>query len=173
MKPFLCLAAAVLLSACATQHPPLPTVDAVDLQRYYGTWYEIARLPNRFQSMCASDVEATYRPAAKGISVVNRCRTRDGKTEQADGVARVVADSHGAKLRVSFFRPFYGDYWILDLDPAYRWVLVGEPGRRYAWVLAREPQLDEATLQALLSRAAALGFDREAFIRTPHTATAR
>lgn len=173
MKPFLCLAAAVLLSACATRHPPLPTVDAVDLQRYYGTWYEIARLPNRFQSMCASDVQATYRPAGKDVSVVNRCRTQDGKTEQADGVAKVVADSHGAKLRVSFFRPFYGDYWILDLDPAYRWVLVGEPGRKYAWVLAREPQLDEATLQALLSRAAALGFDRQAFIRTPHTATAR
>ena len=79
--------------------------------------------------------------------------------------------SRGAKLLVSFFRPFYGDYWILALDPGYRWVLVGEPGRSYAWILAREPKLDEATLEALLSQAAALGFDRRAFLRTPHTPT--
>jgi apolipoprotein D and lipocalin family protein len=83
-----------------------------------------------------------------------------------------VAGSQGARLRVSFFRPFYGDYWVLELDPAYRWVLVGEPSRKYAWVLARDPELDDATLDALLARAAALGFDRKAFIRTPHS-TAR
>lgn len=77
--------------------------------------------------------------------------------------------SRGTKLQVSFFRPFYGDYWILELDPEYRWVLVGEPGRNYAWVLAREPKLDDATLEALLTRASALGFDRQAFLRTLHT----
>ena len=89
----------------------------------------------------------------------------------ARGIARVVEGSGNGKLRVSFFRPFYGDYWILALDPGYRWVLVGEPGRSYAWILAREPKLDEATLEALLTRAAALGFDRQAFLRTPHTST--
>jgi apolipoprotein D and lipocalin family protein len=81
----------------------------------------------------------------------------------------VVEGSNGAKLRVSFFRPFYGDYWILALDPDYRWVLIGEPGRDYAWVLARQPEMDAATLETLLSRAADLGFDREAFVRTRHS----
>lgn len=166
------LAAAALLAACTTP-PPLPTVQAVDLERYSGTWYEIARLPNRFQSNCVSDTQASYRARGADITVVNRCRTADGSIEQADGIAKVVAGSHGARLRVSFFRPFYGDYWILDLDPDYRWVLVGEPRRRYAWILARAPRLDAATLEALLARAAELGFDRQAFLRTPHTGPAR
>ena len=161
--------AAALLVACATSHPRLPTVGAVELGRYYGTWYEIARLPNRFQSMCVSDTRAEYRPDGENVSVVNQCHTAGGKIEQADGIAKLVEGSQGAKLRVSFFRPFYGDYWILELDPDYRWVLVGEPGRRYAWILARETTLDEATLEWLLARAAALGFDRQAFVRTPHT----
>ncbi|HEY9146138.1 MAG TPA: lipocalin family protein [Thiobacillus sp.] len=167
------IGAGVLLGACTSTHAPLATVPAVDLDRYYGTWYEIARLPNRFQAMCLSDTRATYRPDGDTVRVVNQCRTATGKIEQADGIAKVVAGSHGAKLRVSFFRPFYGDYWILDLDPDYRWVLVGEPGRHYAWVLARAPKLDDATLEALLSRAAVLGFDRQAFIRTPQVSAAR
>jgi apolipoprotein D and lipocalin family protein len=176
MKPvrhLVTLFAALLLAACVTSHPPLPTVRAVELDRYYGTWYEIARLPNWFQSMCVSDTRAVYRPDGENISVVNRCRTADEEIAQADGVARLVEGSQGAKLRVSFFRPFYGDYWILELDPDYRWVLVGEPGRRYAWILARETTLDEATLERLLARAAALGFDRRAFVRTPHTGATR
>lgn len=163
------LLAGALLTACATPAPPLSTVQSVDLDRYYGTWYEIARLPNRFQSQCVSDTQATYRPDGGELSVLNQCRTADGSVEQAKGLAKVVEGSHGAKLRVSFFRPFYGDYWILELDPEYRWVLVGEPRRRYAWVLARQPQLDDATLQYLLARASALGFDRQAFVTTPHT----
>jgi len=167
------IGAAALPAACTSTHPPLPTVQAVDLDRYFGTWYEIARLPNRFQAMCVSDTRATYRPDGKAVKVVNRCRTATGRIERADGIAKVVAGSQGARLRVSFFRPFYGDYWILDLDPDYRWVLVGEPGRHYAWILAREPELDAATLEALLARAAALGFDRQAFIRTPQTSAAR
>ena len=163
------LFAVALVAACTTPAPPLPTVQSVDLGRYYGTWYEIAHLPNRFQSMCVSDTQANYRPDDDVVSVVNQCRTAEGTLERANGLAKVVEGSHGAKLRVSFFRPFYGDYWILELDPDYRWVLIGEPGRQYAWVLARQPQLDDATLQRLLARASALGFDRQAFVRTPHT----
>lgn len=158
-----------LVASCATPVPPLPTVQSVDLARYYGIWYEIAHLPNRFQSMCVSDTQATYRPDGEVVSVVNQCRTAEGSFEQASGLARVVEGSYGAKLRVSFFRPFYGNYWILELDPDYRWVLIGEPGRQYAWVLARQPQLEDATLQRLLTRASALGFDQRAFVRTPHT----
>jgi len=170
-RHFFALFAAALLAACAAPPPPLPTVRAVELGRYYGTWYEIARLPNRFQSMCVSDTRATYQPDGKDVAVLNQCRTENGKVEQASGIAKVVEGSHGAKLRVSFFRPFYGDYWILDLDPDYRWVLIGEPGRNYAWVLARQPTLEATTLEALLARAAKLGFDRAAFVRTPHTLT--
>lgn len=164
------LGISVLIAACAT-HPQLETVKTVDLDRYYGTWYEIARLPNRFQKRCVSDVQATYRSARAHVAVLNQCRTADGTLEQAKGVAKVVKGSGGARLRVSFFRPFYGDYWILDLDPDYRWVLIGEPGRDYAWVLARQPWLDSATLDTLLSKAAALGFDRQKFVTTSHTAT--
>lgn len=167
------LGAALWLAACAPVRPPLPTVAQVDLDRYAGTWHEIARLPNRFQSQCASDVEATYRRTGQDVAVLNACRTATGERVEARGIAHVVAGSGGARLRVSFFRPFYGDYWILALDPDYRWVLVGEPRRRFAWVLARRPDLDPATLDALLDRAAALGFDRQAFILSPHDSAAR
>jgi apolipoprotein D and lipocalin family protein len=167
--PLLAVFAAVL-SGCMTSTAPLPTVAAVDLARYAGTWYEIALLPNRFQSMCVADTRATYRPQGERIAVLNQCRNAQGETESAEGVAKVVDGSQGAKLKVSFFRPFYGNYWILELDPEYRWVLIGEPGRDYAWILARTPTLDEATLQRLLARAAALGFDRDAFVRSPQTA---
>ncbi len=172
MKPLPCLAClglALMMTACTSSRPPLPTVQSVDLDRYVGTWVEIAHLPNFFQSKCASDTQATYRADGKEVEVVNQCRKEDGTVEQITGVAKVVEGSQGAKLRVSFFRPIYGDYWILDLDPDYRWVLVGEPSRKYAWILARAPDLDAATHEALLARAAALGFDRQAFVSTPHT----
>lgn len=166
---FRSLAVAALVSACSTPHAPLPTVAAVDLERYAGTWYEIARLPNRFQSKCVSDTSATYRMEGDTVSVVNRCRTAAGDFDEARGQAHTVEGSGNAKLRVSFFWPFYGDYQVLALDPGYRWVLVGEPARRYAWILARDPALDAATRDRLLERAAALGFDRDAFMLTRHT----
>lgn len=163
-------AAAALPAACAAPQAPLPTVAAVDLDRYAGVWHEIARLPNRFQAMCVADTQARYRREGDAIAVLNQCRNADGEIETADGIAHVVDGSGGAKLRVSFFRPFYGDYWILDLDPDYRWALVGEPGRDYAWILARQPALDAATLERLLAKAATLGFDRAAFVPTPQRA---
>jgi len=165
------IAAALLFAGFAgcTLRPttPLPTVESVDLARYMGEWYEIALLPNSFQSMCVADTQASYRPAGDVVRVRNRCRKADGGIEEANGIAKVVEGSRNAKLRVSFFRPFYGDYWILALDPNYRWVLIGEPSRVYGWVLSRTPNLDDASLQAALDKAAELGFDREAFRRTP------
>jgi apolipoprotein D and lipocalin family protein len=146
---------------------PLPTVEAVDLSRYMGDWYEIALLPNRFQSMCMADTQASYRLDGDVVRVRNRCRKADGGIEEANGIAKVVEGSGNAKLRVSFFRPFYGDYWILALDLNYRWVLIGEPSRTYGWVLSRTPTLGDASLQIALDKAAALGFDRAAFRRTP------
>jgi apolipoprotein D and lipocalin family protein len=163
------LAVAALATACTTPHPPLPTVAAVDLARYAGTWYEIARLPNRFQTQCVSDTTATYQIEGDTVSVLNRCRTASGDIDVARGRAHAVEDSGNAKLRVSFFWPFYGDYQVLALDRDYRWVLVGEPARRYAWILARDPVLDGATRGRLLEHAAALGFKRDAFMLTRHT----
>src|SRR3569623_3548593 len=121
-SPFLSRAAAAFwLTACTSTSRPLATVPAVDLDRYYGRWYEIARLPNRFQAMCVSDTQATYRPDGNPVAVLNQCQTATG-LEQAKGIAKVVAGSRGARLKVSVIRPFYGDYRILDLAPDYRWV---------------------------------------------------
>lgn len=152
------------IAGCASQsYSPLPTVSTVDLNRYMGTWYEIALLPNRFQSMCVSDTQAQYRLDGELVRVKNRCRKQDGTIEEADGFAKAVEGSNNAKLRVSFFWPFYGDYWVLALDPDYHWVLIGEPRRKYGWVLARTPNLDDESLQLALDKAATLGFDRTAF----------
>lgn len=166
LRKFSWLPATVLisLSGCATtSHPPLPTVPAVDLKRYLGTWHQIALIPNRFQSMCVAETQAEYALDDDVIRVTNRCRTASGEIESASGIAKIVEGSHNAKLRVSFFRPFYGDYWVLALDPDYRWVLIGEPSRRYGWVLARTPTLDKDVLDRLIDRAAELGYDRSAF----------
>jgi apolipoprotein D and lipocalin family protein len=165
------LAAALGVTSCTSMPAaPLPTVASVDVPRYMGRWYEIAKLPNRFQASCASDTVARYRLRGDGVEVLNRCRRVDGSVDSIRGSATVVAGSAGARLRVSFFWPFHGDYWVLALDPSYEAVLVGEPSRKYAWVLSRSPVLDEARLEALLARAQALGFHRAAFVRTRQAA---
>lgn len=164
-------AAAWLLAGCSASAPsaPLQPVTTVDLGRYGGRWYEIAMLPNKFQAQCVADTQAHYRSVDGDIEVVNRCRQADGTLSEATGVAKVVADSGNAKLRVSFFRPFYGDYWVLALPDDYRWVLVGEPSRKFGWVLARTPQIAAADLAEAMARADALGYDRKAFKLTPQT----
>ena len=155
----------------ADRPKPLEVVPSVDLVRYTGQWYEIARLPNFFQRKCAGDTTATYtlRPDGK-ITVVNACRTRDGGVTTAKGTAR-LADQAGpnTKLKVSFFWPFSGDYWIIDLDPGYRWAVIGEPRRKYFWVLSRDPQMDEGTLSPILERAKAQGYDLTALMKTPQS----
>jgi apolipoprotein D and lipocalin family protein len=163
--------AVAAVTGCVTESgAPLPTVESVDLSRYMGAWYEVAFLPNWFQRACVADTQARYRLDGDVVRVTNRCRRADGGIDEASGVAKVVEGSGNAKLRVSFFRPFYGNYWILALDPDYRWVLIGEPGREYGWVLSRTPALDEATLDGVLDRAIALGYDRAAFRRSAQTA---
>ena len=170
MRSLLTAFALTLAALTARATPaPLPTVPSVDLARYAGAWYEIALLPNRFQKQCVADTQARYQLDGDRVAVLNRCRLADGRVDDIKGRAKVVDGSGNAKLRVSFFWPFYGDYWVLALDADYRHVLVGAPSRQYAWVLSRTPQLDEATLQTLLDRAAELGFDKAAFQRTPQT----
>lgn len=146
---------------------PLPVVERVDLTRYMGVWHEVAKFPNSFQRGCTCTT-ATYglRPDGK-VSVLNACGTADGRGRRARGWAKVADPSTNAKLKVTFFWPFFGDYWILDLDPDYRRVLVGTPDRKYLWILARDRDLPEADYQALVARAAALGFPVARLERTP------
>ena len=164
------LAASLLAAGCASpSHAPLPTVAAVDLPRYMGAWYEVASIPNKFQAMCVADTQARYTLTNGEVGVHNRCRNDKGEITGAQGFVKVVEGSANAKLKVSFFRPFYGDYWVLALDPDYQWVLVGVPSRELAWVLARKPALEASVLGGILAKAADLGFDRAAFKPTPQT----
>jgi apolipoprotein D and lipocalin family protein len=156
-----------LLAACSTSNEanlaPMPVVANVDVDKYLGTWHQVAWIPNSFQGDCASETKATYMLDGKDLRVQNQCKDAAGKTTEAIGIAKIVEGSNNAKLRVSFFRPFYGNYWVLALDPDYKWVLVGEPKRKFGWVLARDTKLDPATLNQILDRAVALGYDRSAF----------
>ena len=147
----------------------LEVVGAVDLSRYAGRWYEIARLPNRFEKKCADSVTATYRLRSDGkVDVVNRCRKANGAYTTATGKAKIVDKKTNAKLKVTFFWPFYGDYWILDLGPNYEYAVVGAPNRDYLWILSRTPQLDEQLYQRLLREMATRGFATDGMIRTSH-----
>jgi apolipoprotein D and lipocalin family protein len=138
---------------------PVRSVDAVDLNRYAGQWYEIAAFPMFFQRQCTGDTTATYGLKANGdISVLNRCRTKDGE-DQAEGSAWPAMAGDNAKLKVSFFWPFRADYWVIGLDADYRWAVVGNPNRKYLWVLSRTPVLPKPQLDAALATASAQGYD--------------
>lgn len=160
-----------IMTGCTTGNEanlaPMPVVASVDVARYLGTWHQVAWIPNSFQGDCASDTKATYTLDGKDLRVQNQCKDVNGKTTEAIGIAKIVEGSNNAKLRVSFFRPFYGNYWVLALDPDYKWVLVGEPKRTFGWVLARDNKLDPATLNQILDRAVVLGYDRAAFQLSP------
>ena len=157
-------------SADSTTPPPLRTVDSVDLGRYTGTWYEIARYPNRFERACHSDTTAMYTARKDGkVQVVNSCRQKDGKIKTARGKAKVADKKTNAKLRVTFFWPFYGDYWIIGLDSDYRYAIVGEPKRRYLWILSRTPEMNASTYEDILGQVRAAGYDPGKLIKTPQS----
>ncbi len=156
---------------------PVEPVPAVDLVRYAGTWYEIARFPNRFQKDCRSDVTATYSLLDDGqILVVNRCRTATGEMKEAEGKARRKGeDEPTSKLLVRFapailsFLPFvWADYWVIDLAEDYSYAVVGEPSREYLWILARSPVLADETYEGILQRLRQHGYDPALLIRTSH-----
>jgi apolipoprotein D and lipocalin family protein len=133
---------------------PLETVDFVDINHYIGEWYEIARYEHRFQKGCVGS-KATYTMRDDGkISVVNECfdKSSSGKLRSAKGKAWVVDKQSNAKLKVSFFWPFAGDYWVIDLGENYEYAVVGHPDRKYLWVLSRTPEMDENVYQAILDR---------------------
>ena len=177
--PFVVGVAAIVLPELRVNAAPasaVRTVPAVELPRYMGDWFEIARYPNRFQAQCEGDVRVTYglRPDGR-VDVTNRCRRSDDTMAVAQGVARVVEGSGGAKLKVRFAPQWlswlpavWGDYWVLGLDPAYRWAVVGDPGRDYLWILARTTFLDDATLAEAEAAARAQGYDLSRLQRTAH-----
>ena len=161
----------------AQQPTPVRTVEAVDLDRYLGDWFEIARLPNRFQKNCVSDVRAHDARRGDGrIDVINRCQTRDGLNE-AQGVARVADRGTSAKLKVRFapallswLPAVWGDYWILGLAGDYSWAVVGSPDRQYLWILARAPVIADDRFALALGAARDNGFDTARLEKTSQTA---
>lgn len=148
----------------------LRTVASVDLQRYSGTWYEIARYPNRFQRDCSSDTTAVYTLRRGKIQVVNFCRRADGKIKTARGTAKVADKNTNAKLNVTFFWPFYGDYWIIGLSSDYRYAIVGEPKRKYLWILSRTREMAAEDYAEALEQVRTAGYDPRKLIATPHSA---
>lgn len=182
MTRALAIAAAAALALPACSQPPvnrdasvtLTSAPSVDLESYLGRWYEIARFPNRFEEDCVG-VTADYSLRDDGlVRVVNTCRKDGfgGDIEIAEGRARVVEGSNNSRLKVSFFGPFWGDYWILDIAPDYGWAMVGEPEGRYLWLLSRKPVMPERVLAERLSALARLGYDIDALYYTPQMAEA-
>lgn len=149
-------------------------VPSVDLSRYTGKWYEIARLPNKFQQDCRGEVTATYSLVREGrLKVVNECR-KGRRVGRAEGEARLRAkDGPNSKLKVRFapswlsWLPFvWGDYWIIELAPDYSYSVVGTPDRKYLWVLSRTAEMEAGTYQRVIEKAAAEGFDVSKLTKT-------
>jgi apolipoprotein D and lipocalin family protein len=146
----------------------LQTVPYVDLKRYAGKWFEIASYPQRFQKGCHCTT-AEYTLSEKGYVVVkNRCRKGSvtGKESSIKGKAFVVKNSGNARLKVQFFWPFKGDYWIIDLANDYHYAVVSSPGMNYLWILSRTPKMEEPEFAAITARLKEKGFDLSKLQRT-------
>lgn len=168
-KALLLISAAMVMNVALSQKKPV-VVNEVDLKRYAGTWYEISRLPNSFEKNLKC-ITATYTLRDDGkIGVLNQGRKINDplKKDTANGVAKVPDKNVPGKLRVSFFRPFWGNYWILYLDKDYRHVLVGDPSYKYLWILNREKTMDESTYSMLIEKAREQGYDTEPMIKVEH-----
>ena len=171
MKPVLFVL--LLAAGVATAAEPLVTVGSVDLARYAGQWHEVAKYPNRFQEQCVGDTTATYALRDDGnVSVVNRCRTREGYDE-VSGVARRV-DGRTDRLEVSFLPALlrwlpigWGDYWVIELAPDYRYAVIGEPSRQYLWVLSRTRQLSPEDRRTIEARLPVHGYDAARLVDAP------
>ena len=145
------------------------TIASLDVPRYLGTWYEIAKFPNWFQKKCVSNTKAVYTAKSDGnLRVLNSCKTASGETSEAEGLARQIGAKDSPKLEVRFapewlsFLPLvWGDYWVIDLDPQYQVAAVSDPRREYLWVLSRTPQLDPKVYADLLQRLKQQQFDTQ------------
>ncbi len=156
-------------------HPPVETVQFVEIERYMGKWYEIARLPQSFQRNCGA-TQAIYQLRNDGrVNVTNRCQNikRPGRINEANAIARVVNSQTNAELKVSFvpilryFNLFSGDYWILELGKGYEFAMVGSPNRKTLWILSRTPTISDSRYQELVNRAKDQGFPVEDLVKSP------
>jgi len=153
------------------------TVERVDLERYAGLWYEIAKIPNRFQRKCYRDTTANYKLRDDGrISVLNRCIDKEGNSIQASGLAKVIDSDTNSKLKVSFvsvfgIQLFWGDYWIIGLGDDYEYAIVGHPARKYGWILSRERKLSSEDLEKIYSILRNRGYNPDDFSFTVHSKT--
>ena len=151
----------------AGQGTGVQTVQSVDLDRYSGKWYEVARYPNKFQKDCIGNVTATYSRQPNGrIEVLNECLKSGGKLNSAKGEAKIVDTATNAKLKVRFAPKFlsafgfvWGDYWVLDLGADYEYAVVGDPKREYLWILGRNAEMSDSVYQEILKRIESQGFD--------------
>ena len=171
------MAVMAIAPAASAQSTPLRVVPELDLARYAGTWYEVARFPNSFQKKCLSDVTAEYKVRPDGrVDVTNRCRESGNEITEASGIARPVKGQPTSVLEVRFAPAFlsflpmvWGDYQVIELDPDYQYAVVGTPDRKYLWVLSRTPKLETALYDRLMERARAQGFDVSKLVMTRHT----
>ncbi len=164
LAPFILL---FCLTGCGGDYPPLDVVGSVELSKYLGKWYEIGSIPVRQQKGCACTTAEYSLDEDGDIAVVNSCRKGE-ETSRAEGTAFIVPGSNNAKLRVQFFWPFRGDYWILDLADDYSYAVVGTPSREYCWILSRNPSMPEDTFAVLTARLKQRGFDVSKLQRTTH-----
>ena len=149
---------------------PLESIASLDVPRYMGTWYEVAKYPNWFQRRCIANTSATYAVQSNGmLQVLNRCQKEDGSITDAFGEAKQVGDANSPKLKVRFapawlsFLPFvWGNYWVIDLDPQYQLAAVSEPSRKYLWILSRTQTIEPKAYEALLQRLKEKGFNLDA-----------
>jgi apolipoprotein D and lipocalin family protein len=162
-------ASTFLLCGCQEIGPPKEavTVPSVNLERYAGTWYEIASFPTWFQKGCFCTT-AEYAVRDDHIDVKNSCRkgSAEGERDVATGKAWSVPGTGNSQLKVQFFWPFKADYWIIALDENYQWVLVGHPEREYLWILSRDPRMEESLYRSLVEKAREKGYDVTRLKRT-------
>jgi len=146
----------IMMCSCKNNAQELKTAQAVDVDKYIGKWYEIARMPNSFENQCEC-VTAEYSKCGGYIKVVNAC-TKNGKPKRIEGKAFVVKNSNNAKFKVQFFWLFKGNYWILDVGIKYEYAIVGEPDRKYAWILCRTPFMDSVLYEKLVDELKSNGY---------------
>lgn len=165
MKRLFLIALATLFVGCSGTHAPLATVTNVKIEKYLGTWYEIARYEHSFEKGCQNVTASYMLQEDDKIKVINKC-FKNGELTTAQGVA-YATDNTYAKLRVSFFRPFYGDYQILMLGEQYEYAVIGEPSREYFWILSRTKELPKEKIESILATIPSLGYDASKLIWTP------
>ena len=160
-------------SSCASvpknSSPELQVVSYVDKERYLGKWYEIARYPHLFEEGCFNSTAFYEKLNDDQIKVTNRCRMNgsQGELNEAIGIAKIVDEKSNSKLKVQFIWPFWGDYWIIDLDKEYQYAIVSEPNRQYLWILSRFPTIDSQLLKTLKEKIRNQGFNLSYLKNTP------